>query len=233
MKKLLAVSTLIGLVMVIAACGDDPLGTRPFTTQDAAPVASEVPAPATEPTKVPEAQESAPTQAPVPTSTAPPAPTASPPPSLPVPAQPSDATATAVPSVPAAPTAQAPLASQPTATPRPPAPTHTPLAAPTTAPAPPAEPEPVVTPEALFLKVTSPEDEATVDASTLTVVGETTPDAVVNINGRSVEVDADGVFSADVDLVEGINFIEIVASDFDGNSAEAVRTLIYSPRQGQ
>ena len=90
-----------------------------------------------------------------------------------------------------------------------------------------------MTPEALFLKLTSPEDEATVDESFLTVIGETTPDAVVSINGRSVEVDADGGFSADIDLVEGINFIEIVASDFDGNSAEAVRTLIYSPRQGQ
>ena len=91
----------------------------------------------------------------------------------------------------------------------------------------------MVTPEPLVLKVTSPEDEATVDAPSLTVIGETTPDAVVSINGQSVEVDADGAFSADVDLVEGINFIEIVASDFDGDSAEAVRTLIYSPKQGQ
>ena len=95
------------------------------------------------------------------------------------------------------------------------------------------EPEPEVTPEALFIEVVSPEDESTVDASTVSVEGETTPDAVLSVNGESVEVDADGMFSVDVELVEGINFIEIVASDFDGNNAEDVRTLAYSPKKGQ
>jgi hypothetical protein len=95
------------------------------------------------------------------------------------------------------------------------------------------EPEATATPEAVFLEVTSPEDESTVNTSPVNVTGETTPDAVLSINGQSVEVDADGMFTAEVELVEGINFIEIVASDFDGNTVDAVRTLIYSPATGQ
>ena len=45
------------------------------------------------------------------------------------------------------------------------------------------------------------------------VRGETTPDAVVSINGDAVEVDVLGQFAALVELIEGPNLIEVVASN--------------------
>ena len=231
MKRLLTTVLLVGLAPMLVACGDEPLGTGPSTAQDAQPVATEEPTQAPEPTQAlaDEAQAPAPTKEPTPT--APPAPTVPPAPS-PTPTE-APAEPTLAPPTPArpTPTAAPPPPPPPTPTRRPAVPT--PSAQPTATPAPTAAPEPEVTPEVLFIEVASLEDESTVDASPLSVEGETTPDAVLSINGESVEVDADGKFSAEVELVEGINFIEIVASDFDGNSAEVVRTLIYSPKRGQ
>ena len=61
------------------------------------------------------------------------------------------------------------------------------------------------------------------------VAGETVSDAVVTVNGEPVDVDADGVFSHAAALEEGINIIEIAASDFAENVSEEVRTIIYAP----
>ena len=86
-----------------------------------------------------------------------------------------------------------------------------------------------MTPLPFFLEVTSPLDESVSNAATIQVTGKTTPDAVVSVNGNPVDIDADGGFTASVTLAEGINFVEVIASDFAGNSTEEVRTLIYSP----
>ena len=194
--------------------------------QDAQSVTTEETSQAPEPTRAPAEQ------APAPDPTSEPTPTASPAPS-PTPTQ-APAEPASAPPAPAAPTQTAAPPTPPTTpTRRPAVPTPSPQPTVTPAPTVAPEPEPAVTPVAVFLEVTSPEDESTVDTSSVNVAGETTPDAVLSINGESVEVDADGMFSAEVELVEGINFIEIVASAFDGNSAQAVRTLIYSPKRGQ
>ena len=87
----------------------------------------------------------------------------------------------------------------------------------------------MVAPAALFLELTSPDDEAVLTENTVEVTGETTPDAVVSVNGQPVEVGADGNFEMTVTLEEGPNFLEVVASDFAGNRVEEIRAVIHLP----
>lgn len=78
-----------------------------------------------------------------------------------------------------------------------------------------------------FLTVASPQDESIVNTFETTVAGVTVPDAVVSVNGVLVEVDADGNFSTAVALDEGPNSIEVIASDYEGNEASKILTVIY------
>jgi len=79
------------------------------------------------------------------------------------------------------------------------------------------------------LEVTEPQDEITVNTSTVQVKGVTTADATVSVNGSLVDVGADGKFSTTVSLEQGPNSIEVVASDSQGNENSQVLTIIYVP----
>ncbi|MFC1873382.1 hypothetical protein ACFLW3_01035 [Chloroflexota bacterium] len=82
---------------------------------------------------------------------------------------------------------------------------------------------------ALPLTVTEPINDSVVTSQTVTVRGATNADAVVSVNGEIVSVDASGGFSKPVTLELGPNLIEVLASDFYGNSATLTITVIYSP----
>ncbi len=86
--------------------------------------------------------------------------------------------------------------------------------------------------QAISLTLSSPADEALVNASKVTVSGQTTANAVVTIlaeNGQQIiSADASGDFSAEVSLVAGYNVIRVVASDKDGNMVEQSVTITYS-----
>jgi len=116
-----------------------------------------------------------------------------------------------------------------------PAATATPEATATPAGTPEATGTPVPSPGAtgLFLDITAPEDEAIVETGTVTVVGTTIADAVVTVLiGETIAfptVDETGGFSVDVALEEGLNEIEVVASDWQGNEVDAFLTVIYLP----
>ncbi len=77
------------------------------------------------------------------------------------------------------------------------------------------------------LTVSQPQNETTVYAAALEVKGKTEADAVLSVNGVTVEVNADGSFSTTVTLEEGPNPIEVLASDFEGNEGSAILTVIY------
>ena len=77
------------------------------------------------------------------------------------------------------------------------------------------------------LTVTEPQDETTVYTSDIVVKGQTNSDAVVSVDGVTIEVDAEGNFSTTVTLEEGPNLIEVLASDFEGNEGSVVLTVIY------
>ena len=139
-----------------------------------------------------------------------------------------------------APTAAPAATLSPTETPAPPAtsearavppPVDTPPPA-TIAPTATSEPPP--TPEAidteLFLQlVNPPETEVFVSESSIEVVGRTRVDAVVTVNDTLVEPNIDGRFSLNVDLEEGPNIIEVVASVASGEQEDLVLVVIYLP----
>jgi hypothetical protein len=103
-------------------------------------------------------------------------------------------------------------------------------------PTPTPTPTPISTPApaALFLNVTSPEDESTVNTANVTVSGSTIPGAVVSVsvgdNTVMADVDQDGNFQAVVPLEEGPNQIDVAASDQQGNEqSSTVSVMMYSP----
>jgi len=84
---------------------------------------------------------------------------------------------------------------------------------------------------ALPLVVTAPQDEVVVKDAVLRVVGQTSPDAVVSVDGKIVRtVDIEGNFSTLVSLVEGPNLLEVIATDYRGGQASQVLTVIYAPQ---
>ena len=128
----------------------------------------------------------------------------------------------------ATPTTAAPTPT-PEATATPLSPTELPEA--TLEPVPPTqtpEPTPVATQGDLFLQlVNPPEVEVFVSESPINVVGRTRVDAVVSVNDTLVEPDIDGEFSLIVDLEEGPNIIEIVASVASGEQKDLVLVVVY------
>ncbi len=151
--------------------------------------------------------------APTPTST--PSPTFTPIPPTPTPSPTPSPTPTQVPT----PTLT------PTPTPVPPTPT------PTLAPTPTPAPTPIPQSLELSLQVTSPEDNVVVKSAQLDVMGTTSPDATVSVNGQLATVDPSGEFgtAAPLHLLEGPNLIEVIASDLNGDVRAVVLTVIFIP----
>jgi len=149
-----------------------------------------------------------PTQAPAATAEPTPPATASPA---------SAATATAEPSV--EPTSEAT-----------PIPTIAPTLEPTATPVPVPTPVPADAEPELTLELLEPEElEVITEVSRIELVGLTRVDAVVTINDTVVEPDGDGFFSLGVDLEEGPNLIEIIASVASGEQKDLVLVVIYIP----
>ncbi len=108
-----------------------------------------------------------------------------------------------------------------------PSPTHE-SAAPTRLPtSKPTDTPPPVRP--LVLHVQAPIDESIVNTSSITVMGTSTPGAVVSVNGALASVDSKGAFQLTISLDEGPNVIEVVASDDAGNEAYSILSVIYQP----
>ncbi len=124
----------------------------------------------------------------------------------------------------------------PTLTPEPtPAatPTATPTPTPTNTPVPTQKPTPTPTPPALFLEITQPVDGAQLSTSSISVTGKTIPGAVVSLSINDeldiADVGQDGKFTVRVNLEEGPNLIEVIASDQLGNEKSSTITVFYLP----
>ena len=77
----------------------------------------------------------------------------------------------------------------------------------------------------LFLTISQPSDGAVVNGDTVMVEGRTTSVGIASVNGEVAEVDKEGNFRVIVSLDEGVNFVEIVASDSEGNEESALLTV--------
>lgn len=93
-----------------------------------------------------------------------------------------------------------------------------------------ASPTQVATSGGLFLELVAPSElEVITDVGSMTVAGRTRVDALVTINDTIVEPNIDGDFSLDMDLEEGPNIIEVVASVASGEQKNFVLVAIYVP----
>ena len=79
----------------------------------------------------------------------------------------------------------------------------------------------------LTVTIFAPSDSLVVLTSPIEVRGTTNTETVMTINGLLVLLDADQEFAFQVDLEEGYNTIEVVASDYEGNQVELILTVIY------
>ena len=111
----------------------------------------------------------------------------------------------------------------PTPTPGTTQPQATPAPSPAIAPAPP----PVAAP--LSLTIDSPAAESIVKDRSIIVRGKTSPDAVVTVGVNNVDVDENGGFTSSITLAEGVNVIEVLASDLTGSTKGQVLMVIYNP----
>ena len=96
-----------------------------------------------------------------------------------------------------------------------------------------ASPTASIAPESagsLFLTIEKPESlESVVSTATITIVGKTLVNAVVSVNDLLADVDQDGRFTVPLQLEEGPNIIQVVASVGTGEEKAETITLIYSP----
>ncbi len=81
----------------------------------------------------------------------------------------------------------------------------------------------------LWLKILSPLDNSTVQTAEIEIQGTAPSDTVLTINDEIVLVGSDQKFSAKVTLDEGINEIEVLASDVTGNEIFIPLTVYYEP----
>ena len=74
-----------------------------------------------------------------------------------------------------------------------------------------------------------PPDGLVVSEPTISILGGSSPDAVVGINGIPVDIDALGLFSETFSLEEGPNFFEVVAADFQDKLRFQTVVVFYVP----
>ena len=74
-----------------------------------------------------------------------------------------------------------------------------------------------------------PPDGLVVSDPDVLVVGGTSPEAVVGVDGIPVATNSQGIFSTALNLEEGGNFIEVLATDIDGNVRFQTVAVFYLP----
>ena len=81
----------------------------------------------------------------------------------------------------------------------------------------------------LALEISTPQDESVVTSATIVVSGTTEANAIVSVNGVLADVDDKGQFGTTITLEEGPNYIEVLASDYEGNETCKSLSVIYVP----
>jgi hypothetical protein len=78
-------------------------------------------------------------------------------------------------------------------------------------------------------RILSPAAEAVVNVPEVEVIGEAKPETVITLNDEIVVVDESGTFSVTLPLEEGLNVIEVVASDPQGHETSLELEVTYDP----
>ncbi len=80
--------------------------------------------------------------------------------------------------------------------------------------------------EILPLEIAGIKDQTVIEEAAIAFWGDTAPDAFVTVNGDPVDVSAYGAFVVDYPLEDGANYIEILASDFQGRTSRRSFTVV-------
>lgn len=80
--------------------------------------------------------------------------------------------------------------------------------------------------DTLPLEISGIKDRTVIDEPAVAFWGDTAPDAFVTVNGDHVEVSEYGAFVIDYPLDDGANFIEVLASDFQGRTTRVSFTVV-------
>lgn len=80
-----------------------------------------------------------------------------------------------------------------------------------------------------WVTILDPQENATVNTTPITLIGQAAPGTIITFNNEIVVVDQTGEFSVMLELDEGPNVIEIVASDAAGNETTANWVITYDP----
>jgi len=80
--------------------------------------------------------------------------------------------------------------------------------------------------EFLPLEIDGIKDRAVIEKAAVAFWGDTAPDAFVTVNGKPIVVSEYGAFVVDFPLDDGANFIEILASDFQGRTTRKSFTVV-------
>lgn len=86
-------------------------------------------------------------------------------------------------------------------------------------------------PTGLTLKIISPADNSTIPFADIELQGQTSPAAEVFINELETIADDQGNFSFNLKLIEGENELAVAATDDEGNFAESILTITYTPEE--
>ncbi len=78
------------------------------------------------------------------------------------------------------------------------------------------------------MTISSPADLAVVTQSPIDLKGEVNETAVLTVNDDTYLVQK-GAFTEPVQLQEGVNAIQITASDMDGNEVDMILSITYQP----
>jgi hypothetical protein len=88
----------------------------------------------------------------------------------------------------------------------------------------------VKTPSAPVLVILNPTDNSVVNTEEVTIVGQADAGSVVSANDEMAIAKQDRSFSVKIKLDEGLNVIEISASDPQGNQTTVYLTITYDPQ---
>ncbi len=81
----------------------------------------------------------------------------------------------------------------------------------------------------VMLEVVFPKDGAVVNTAQITVSGSASPGAVVTVNDDILIAASDGSFQDIVTLSEGLNLLEVIASNTSGSESSLELTVTYEP----
>ncbi len=81
----------------------------------------------------------------------------------------------------------------------------------------------------LFLELQGLGENTVVRGNAIVASGQTSPDAVLSINGVIIPINDDGSFEVTLALDEGPNLLEIVSSDLSGNQESRVLWVVALP----